>query len=95
MHKEDMAVATVSTVALMMTWVFPALIDDLRKVCINTGMKDDLMSLNGVGPKKADRIIAHRKQNGPFQIPQDIMKVKGIGRDWFEANQDDIVIDYI
>lgn len=90
-----MAFATVSTVALMMDWIVPTLVDDLRKVCINSGMKDDLMSLNGIGPRVADKIIAHRQQNGPFQMPEDIMKVKGVGLALYEANRDDIIIDYI
>ena len=90
-----MAFATVSTVALMMTWIVPEIVDDLRKVCINSGMKDDLMSLNGVGPRVADKIIAHRQKNGPFQIPEDIMKVKGVGHGLYEANQENIVIDYV
>lgn len=95
MYKDEMAVATVSTVALMMSWVVPSLVDDLRKVCINSGRIDDLMTLNGVGPKMAEKIIAHRQQNGPFQNPEDIMKVKGVGAGLFEANCEDIVIDYI
>jgi competence protein ComEA len=92
-HRSNMAVATVATVALMMAWVVPSIIADLRKVCINTSMRDDLMTLIGVGPKMAENIIAYRQQNGPFQKPEEIMKVKGVGMRLYEINQEDIVID--
>lgn len=35
--------------------------------------------LDGVGPSKAQAIIAYRKANGPFRSAADLAKVKGIG----------------
>ncbi|WP_022668300.1 ComEA family DNA-binding protein [Desulfospira joergensenii] len=64
---------------------------DTGKVNINTANKEVLMTLKGVGEKIADRIIEYRKAH-PFQVPEDIMKVKGVGQKVFEANKDRIVV---
>lgn len=87
-----MAVVTVLTVALLMSWVVPALAADLQKVNINTATVEDLMTLDGIGQNIAERILAFRDKNGPFQKPEDLMLVKGIGAKVFEANKSIIVI---
>ena len=45
---------------------------------INRATKEELMRLKGMGPKLADRVIAHREQQ-PFYFPEDIAAVPGIG----------------
>jgi competence protein ComEA len=35
--------------------------------------------LNGIGLKKAEAIVEHRKQHGPFRTLDDLKSVKGIG----------------
>ena len=35
--------------------------------------------LVGVGLKKAEAIIEYRNQNGAFETPEELLKVKGIG----------------
>lgn len=87
-----MAVITVLTVALMMSWAVPALAADLQKVNINTATLEELMSLDGVGEKVAQKVLAFRKANGPFQKPEDLMMVKGIGQKMFDKNKDRIVV---
>ena len=87
-----MAVITVLTVALMMTWVVPALAADLEKVNINTATLDELMTLDGIGEKYAQRILEFRDKNGPFQKPEDLLLVKGIGQKLFEKNLDRILV---
>lgn len=61
------------------------------KVNINTATKERLMSLNQIGEEKADKIIEYRKKH-PFQSPEDIMKVKGVGKKIFDKNKDRIVV---
>jgi competence protein ComEA len=92
MRRSKMAVVTVLTVALMMAWVVPAIAEEIEKVNINHASKEDLEMLYGIGEKIADRIIKYRKNNGPFQKPEDIMMVKGIGRNMFEKNKEVIHI---
>ena len=62
-----------------------------EKVNINTASKEILITLKYVGEKIADRIIAYR-QADPFEVPEDIMKVKGIGPKVFEANKGVITV---
>lgn len=50
------------------------------KVILNLATEDDLRKLPGVGPKKAEAILALRKKLGKFSRPEDLLRVKGIGR---------------
>lgn len=61
------------------------------KVNINTAPKEELVTLKYVGDVIADRIIEYRN-NSPFEVPEAIMDVKGIGTKIFEANKDRIVV---
>ena len=92
MQRIKMAVTTILTVALMMTWVVPAIAADLKKVNINSANLEELMTLDGIGEKMAARVLEFRKKNGPFQKPEDIIMVKGIGPKTFDRNKDLILI---
>jgi competence protein ComEA len=48
-------------------------------VNLNTATAKDLEALPGIGPKTAERILAYRKEAGPFVRAEDLMNVKGIG----------------
>jgi competence protein ComEA len=48
-------------------------------VNINTAGVDELKTLPGVGPKTAEAIMAYRQEHGPFQRPEDLMEIRGIG----------------
>lgn len=61
------------------------------KVNVNTASADALSELlNGVGPKKAEAIVAYREANGPFKVVDDLLNVKGIGPATLEKNRDRI-----
>ena len=62
------------------------------KININSASVGELMQLKRIGPKYAERIIDYRKQHGPFEKPEDIMKVKGIGQKTWTINQNIIVV---
>ena len=64
----------------------------MTQVNINEADADTLATLKGVGKGRALEIIEYREQNGPFEKPEDIMKVKGIGQKIFEQNKDLIAI---
>ena len=61
------------------------------KININTASKKELITLEGVGKKVADRIIEYRK-NKPFEKIEDLMNVKGFGKKKFEKNKDLITV---
>ncbi|MER3454086.1 MAG: hypothetical protein C4318_02860 [Acidimicrobiia bacterium] len=49
------------------------------KININKASASELEKLPGIGPALAERIVADRKRNGPFQKAQDLARVPGIG----------------
>ena len=48
--------------------------------------------LDGIGQKRAEAIVAYRKEHGGFKSAQELMKVKGVGKSTFESNKGDIRI---
>lgn len=82
------------SVALSLTTGFCAAVyaEDTVKVDINHATKEELMQLEGVGDAYAQKIIEFRKANGPFQKPDDILNVKGIGPATLEKNKSRITI---
>ena len=70
-----------------------ALAQEQVKVNINKASVDELTTLKRIGPSYAQRIVDYRTQNGPFEKPEDIMKVRGIGIKTFEANKDVITCE--
>ena len=79
-------------VSFVMGVVSIALADEAGKVNINTATVKELVKLKRIGQKVAERIIQYREKEGPFEKPEDIMKVKGIGMKIFEANKDRITV---
>lgn len=59
---------------------------------INSGNKNDLESLPGIGASIANKIIEYRTQNGRFKSIEEIMNVPGIGESKFNSIKDFISI---
>lgn len=58
-------------------------------VDINTADAATLaQSLHGVGPTKAEAIVAYREKNGPFKSVDDLVAVQGIGEQTVEINRE-------
>src|ERR1044071_4571554 len=51
----------------------------LAAVNVNTASKDELVSVKGIGEKRAQAIIDYRTKNGQFKAVDDLEKVPGIG----------------
>ena len=65
----------------------------VEPVNINTADAQMLAStIQGIGPSKAQAIIAYRSKNGPFQSVGDLAKVKGIGSKTVIKNQKNLSI---
>ena len=88
--KKQFVVAVLVTVAVILTGT--CCVSAMQKVNINTASVEQLMTLDRVGAKYAQRIIEYRETVGPFTAPEDILKVKGIGKKTWEANKDRIVV---
>lgn len=57
----------------------PAVTED-GKVAINRATEPDLRRLPGIGATRAKAILALRERLGRFRRPEDLLRVKGIGR---------------
>jgi len=78
--------------SLVLVLAGSAMAEGDTKININTASVEELVQLERVGQRYAERIVAFREQNGPFKAPEDIMLVAGIGPKIFEANKDRIVV---
>ncbi len=62
------------------------------QVNINTADAEELISLPGIGPALAERIIEHRA-DFPFEAKEDIKQVSGIGDARYEEIKNLIAIE--
>src|SRR3954462_13922096 len=60
------------------------------QVNINSATKEQLESLNGIGPVKAQAIVDYRSKNGPFKRLEEIKNVDGVGDATFDKIRGDI-----
>lgn len=65
---------------------------DKKVVNINTATVDDFKGVSGIGPKKAEKIIAFREKNGQFQQLHDLTKVSGIGEKSLDSLKDQLTV---
>lgn len=66
---------------------------EVAKVNINTASRAELMQLKRVGADLAERIIEYRQAHGPFKKPEEIRRVKGVGKGIWEANRQAITVE--
>lgn len=65
--------------------------ENTNKININTASKEELMKIDGIGEKMAERIIKYREKNGPFKNIEELQEVSGIGTNKFEMIKDYVV----
>ena len=63
-----------------------------ESININTADVQELTKLKGIGEKKAEAIVAWRKENGNFKTVDQLLEVKGIGEATLTANRENIRI---
>ena len=61
-------------------------------ISLNQADASLLEDLPGVGPVLAERIVAHREANGPFETVEDLLEVPGIGEAKLAAMRDSIAV---
>lgn len=62
------------------------------KVNLNTAVKEELMTLSGIGESKAAQILSYREEHGPFQTIDEIMNISGIKEGIFNRIKNQIVV---
>lgn len=62
------------------------------KVHLNSASREELMTLTGIGEKKADAIIRYRESNGGFRSVDELTQVEGIKEGTYNKIKDSIVI---
>ena len=67
------------------------LVDENELININTATLEELMTLDGIGEKTAQKILEYRTNN-EFEMIEDLMKVEGIGKGKFDKIAAYIVI---
>ena len=93
MPKLQPRISVAIAVVLLFSWFTTAWAEESAKININTASADELVLLKGIGEKKAALIIEFRETHGPFKIPEDFLKVPGIGPKTFEKNKNRIVVE--
>ena len=92
MYKSRQWIALFTALAMVMMFAGNVVAESTETININTANIEELTQLDRVGEKYAERIVAYRTENGPFETPEDIMLVAGIGEKTFEANKERIVV---
>lgn len=59
--------------------ILPVRIMESERYDFNKADAGELVSIRGIGPVLAERIISERKENGDFFYPEDLLAVRGIG----------------
>ena len=63
-----------------------------NKISLNKASLDELMTLDGIGEKKAQAIIDYRNKNNGFKKVEEILEVDGIGSATYEKIKDRLIL---
>ena len=77
---------------LVVLFSLPCLLSAAQLININTADKATLMSINGIGEKRAEAIISYREQHGPFKSVEQLLEVQGVGPSILDKNKDTLTV---
>ena len=77
---------------LVLLFALPGLLYAAQPININTADKATLMSVKGIGEKRAEAIIAYRDQHGPFQSVEQLLEVQGVGPAILNDNRENLTV---
>jgi competence protein ComEA len=63
-----------------------------QAVNINTADKAALMTVKGVGERRAEAIIEYREKHGPFKSVEQLLEVQGVGESILQSNRDRLTV---
>lgn len=75
---------------LMPTLTLP--VPDEQKVDLNSATLEELMSLPGIGEKRARDIISLREKKGRFESPEEILEISGISENLLKKIIDRLIV---
>lgn len=70
----------------------PIVPDAEHPLDLNAATEEELDLLPGIGEVLAGRIVQYREEHGPFQSPEDLLNVDGIGESTLADIRDRIII---
>ncbi|PIV36041.1 MAG: competence protein ComEA [Lysobacterales bacterium CG02_land_8_20_14_3_00_62_12] len=76
------------TVLLSVLFAFAGVAAAATPINLNSASVEQLVELNGIGPAKAQAIVAYRQEHGPFKSIEQLANVKGIGLKLVEKNRE-------
>ena len=68
-------------------------VQEETKINLNSADRNELMSLPGIGEKRADDIIELREKKGGFRRVEEIMEIPGIGEKLMESIYDRLFVE--
>lgn len=63
-----------------------------QKINLNTAVKEQLMTLNGIGEARAEDILRYREEHGYFETIEEIMEIPGIKDAAFQKIKEHITV---
>ncbi|KTG17119.1 MULTISPECIES: helix-hairpin-helix domain-containing protein [unclassified Guyparkeria] len=73
-------------------WIAAPLAMAAGMLNVNQASADELVSLNGIGPVYAERIVEYRAEHGSFESVQELTEIQGIGDKTVAAIKDQITV---
>ncbi|PGT82922.1 helix-hairpin-helix domain-containing protein [Bacillus sp. AFS040349] len=64
-----------------------------KKININLATSEELQTLSGIGPSKAEAIISYREENGKFKTIEGLLEVSGIGEKSLEKLKEEVTVN--